>query len=101
MAIPHAEPAELVDVAPLGAKVKSEPTTTLIKTRALEVIRLVLPAGKVIAPHSVPGEVTVQCIEDGKLSILSDIGVAVLGCCVGDTVECRGSRGPQTHCALT
>ena len=63
MAIPHAQPAELVDISPLGARIANEQTTTLIKTNALEVIRLVLPAGKVIAPHSVPGEVTVQCIE--------------------------------------
>lgn len=63
MAMPHAKPAELVDVAPLGGRIATEQTTTLIKTDALEVIRLVLPAGKVIPPHSVPGEVTVQCIE--------------------------------------
>ena len=63
MAIHHAQPAELVDISPLGPRVATEQTTTLIKTSALEVIQLVLPAGKVIAPHSVPGEVTVQCIE--------------------------------------
>ena len=63
MAIPHAQPAELVDISPLGPRIANEQTTTLIKSNAIEVIRLVIPAGKVIAPHSVPGEVTVQCIE--------------------------------------
>lgn len=63
MAIPHAKPAEIVDIRPLGAKIHYAQTTTLVKTESLEVIRLILPAGKVIEPHSVPGEITVQCLE--------------------------------------
>jgi quercetin dioxygenase-like cupin family protein len=63
MAIPHARPAELVDVRPLGAARTSAQTTTLIKTDSLEVIRLVVPAGKEIGQHAVPGEITVQCLE--------------------------------------
>ncbi|MCX8138792.1 MAG: cupin domain-containing protein, partial [Gemmataceae bacterium] len=34
-----------------------------IKTARLEVIRLVLPAGKEIPPHKVAGEITVHCLE--------------------------------------
>jgi quercetin dioxygenase-like cupin family protein len=67
MAIPHAKPAETIDVSPLGAELKNARTTTLVKTDSLEVIRLVLPAGKDIKPHEVPGEVTVQCLE-GKVA---------------------------------
>lgn len=63
MAISHAKPAEVIDIRPLGTDLKSGQTATLIKTGSLEVIRLVLPAGKEIAPHSVPGEITVQCLE--------------------------------------
>ena len=63
MAIPHAEPAEVIDVRPLGAKLKDAETTTLVKTDCLELIRLVLPAGKEIKQHNVPGEITVQCLE--------------------------------------
>lgn len=70
MSIPHARPAEVIDVGPLSARIATEQTTTLIKTSAFEVIRLVLPAGKVIAPHSVPGEVIVQCIE-GRVAFQS------------------------------
>jgi quercetin dioxygenase-like cupin family protein len=66
MAVPHAEPAEVIDVSPLGASLADTQTTTLINTDSLEVIRLVLPAGKDIAPHQVPGEITVQCLE-GKV----------------------------------
>ena len=35
----------------------------LMKSSGLELIRLVIPAGKEIPPHRAPGEITVQCIE--------------------------------------
>jgi quercetin dioxygenase-like cupin family protein len=63
MAIPHADSGELIDVQPLGAGLRQAITTTLVKTDQLEVIRLVLPAGKEIAEHRAPGEITVQCLE--------------------------------------
>ncbi len=66
MALAHARPTELVDIRPLGEAFAAHRTTTLIKTDFLEVIRLVLPAGKEIADHEVPGEITVQCLE-GKV----------------------------------
>lgn len=67
MAIPHAKPAEMINVRPLGLELKNAQTETSVKTDSLEVIRLVLPAGKDIQPHAVPGEITVQCLE-GKVS---------------------------------
>ncbi len=63
MAIPHAAPGQVIDVRPLGSALRQSLTTTLIKTARLEVIRLVLPAGKDIPPHKVAGEITVQCLE--------------------------------------
>jgi quercetin dioxygenase-like cupin family protein len=42
-------------------------TTTLVKTDDLEVIRLVVPAGKEIPTHKAPGPITVQCLE-GRVS---------------------------------
>lgn len=63
MAIPHATSGQTIDIRPLGAKLKEATTTTLIKTDTLEVIRLVLPAGKDIPQHQVSGEITVQCLE--------------------------------------
>ncbi len=63
MAVPHAKPGEAVDVRPLGPALAHSKTATLIKTDSLEVIRLVLPAGKEIPPHQVAGEITVQCLE--------------------------------------
>jgi quercetin dioxygenase-like cupin family protein len=67
MAIRHAIPAEVIDIRPLGPALKSSVTKTLVKTDTLEVIRIVLPAGKRLPPHSVEGEITVQCLE-GRLA---------------------------------
>jgi quercetin dioxygenase-like cupin family protein len=63
MAIPHALPGQAIDVAPLGARLSSEQTIALFKSADLEVIRLVLPAGKTLPPHKVAGEITIQCVE--------------------------------------
>jgi quercetin dioxygenase-like cupin family protein len=67
MAIPHAAPGQVVDARPLGEALRVAVTTTLIKTARLEVIRLVVPAGKDIPAHRVAGEITVQCLE-GRVS---------------------------------
>ena len=49
----------------------------LFKSRDLEVIRLLIPAGKGLPPHRVPGEITVQCVS-GQLEIGLDDGTALL-----------------------
>jgi quercetin dioxygenase-like cupin family protein len=63
MAIPHAQPGELIDVRPLGSALPGAQTVTLVKTDGLEVIRLLLPAGREIKTHSAPGPMTLQCLE--------------------------------------
>ena len=63
MALTHANSGEVVDVLPPAEGRDRSVTTTLIKTGRLEVIRLVLPAGKEIAEHRAPGEITVHCLE--------------------------------------
>jgi quercetin dioxygenase-like cupin family protein len=63
MAIPHAAPGEIFDGRPLGGALKSAKSTTLIRAKQLEVIRLVLPAGKQVPEHRAPGEITVLCLE--------------------------------------
>jgi len=69
MAIPHAEPGEMISIAPLGPELANAKTTTLVKTDALEVIRLIVPADKQIADHRTRGEVTIQCLE-GEVGII-------------------------------
>ena len=63
MAIAHAESGQLIDVRPLAGKLAESRTAALFKTDELEVMRLVLVAGKSMPMHSVKGEITVQCIE--------------------------------------
>lgn len=63
MAIPHAQPGEIIDVRPLGAGLATAKTSTLLKTDKIEIIRLVMVAGKVLAEHKAPGEITVHCLE--------------------------------------
>jgi quercetin dioxygenase-like cupin family protein len=70
MAVPHAKPGEVVDVRPLGSALASSQTTTLVRADQVEVIRLVVPAGKDIAEHKAKGEITVQCLE-GKVAFTS------------------------------
>jgi quercetin dioxygenase-like cupin family protein len=66
MSIPHAKSGEVVQL-PLGSALQRTKTTTLVKTGDLEVIRLVVPAGKEIPTHKAPGPITVQCLE-GRVS---------------------------------
>ncbi|WP_321869952.1 cupin domain-containing protein [Paraburkholderia tropica] len=63
MAIPHAAPGEIFVARPLGGALKNAKSTTLIRAKQLEVIRLVLPAGKQVPEHRAPGEITVLCLE--------------------------------------
>ena len=63
MAIPHAQPGEVVDVRPLGPALASAQTHTLVRAEQVEVIRLVVPAGKEIEEHKAKGEVVVHCLE--------------------------------------
>lgn len=81
MAVPHARPGEIVCVRPLGAALAQAKTTTLIKTKNLEVIRLVLPRGKHLPRHEAPAEVTIQCLE-GRIRM--DLSGRVVELSAGD-----------------
>jgi len=70
MSIQHARPNEIVQL-PLGTALVDSKTTTLVKSDHLELIRLVLPAGKEIPLHKAPGEITVQCLE-GRIDFTAE-----------------------------
>lgn len=70
MSIQHARPNEIVQL-PLGAALPNSKTTTLVKSDDLELIRLVLPAGKEIPMHQAHGAITVQCLE-GRISFTAE-----------------------------
>ncbi|MES2229451.1 MAG: cupin domain-containing protein [Burkholderiaceae bacterium] len=63
MALQHAQPLDVIDVRPLGTGLRDAVTTSLLKTEALQLMRLVLPAGRGLPTHSVPGAITVLCLE--------------------------------------
>lgn len=63
MAIQHTAPGDLIDVRPLGTKLRHTDSETLIRTNHLEVFRYVLPAGKVVREHAASGLMIIQCLE--------------------------------------
>jgi quercetin dioxygenase-like cupin family protein len=65
MAIPHSNSGQLIDLgipgdAPMEPKISA---TALVKTSNLDVVRLLIPAGKNMANHAAPGDITVQCLK--------------------------------------
>jgi len=89
MAIPHARPGEPISVRPLGPGLGGMKTHTLIKTDQMEVIRLVVPAGKAIPTHRVAGPITVQCLE-GRVEFTA--GAATRELTAGDFLYLAGNE---------
>jgi quercetin dioxygenase-like cupin family protein len=71
MALAHALSGDRIDVQPLGDQIATQKTSAIFKSEQLELIRLVLMAGKAFPPHQVPGEITIQCIE-GEIDVTVD-----------------------------
>ena len=71
MAIEHALSGQAIALQPFGSSLSTEKTTALFKSNDLEVVRLVLLAGKSLPPHKVPGEITIQCVE-GALDVTAE-----------------------------
>lgn len=63
MSLPHAASGDLINIAPLGERFDGAVSHAFLKTAHLELMRLVLPAGKSMPEHWVEGEVTLQCLE--------------------------------------
>lgn len=63
MAQIHTQPGQVVKLSPLGPLLAGSATKAILKGKQLEVIRLVLHAGKSLREHQAPGEITVLCIE--------------------------------------
>jgi len=59
MALQHAKPGEVVNLGALSEK----KSVALVKHERFEVMRLSFSAGQTMAPHKVPGPITVHCLE--------------------------------------
>jgi len=68
MATHHAKPGEIVDLHTWAADLPKEHTKAIVKTDEMELIRIVLPAGKGIPNHKVTGPITIHCVS-GKVGI--------------------------------
>lgn len=63
MALDHAQPLDVINVRPLAGKLHEVKTHSLLKTRKLQLMRLVLAAGQSVPEHQVPGEIIIHCLE--------------------------------------
>lgn len=87
MAMSHAKPGEVVALRPLGPQFSAARTTAIVKTDAFEAARLVVRAGAQIAPHQVPGPITLHCLE-GRVRL--DLSDSTLELSAGDWVYLEG-----------
>src|SRR4051812_39524108 len=77
MALPHAQPLDVISVAPLGDKLKDAVSTSLIKTGRLQLLHMVLPAHRDVPFHHVDEECTLHCLE-GTVEVVMGVGVRLL-----------------------
>lgn len=63
MALHHAKPGEVVDLRPLGEGLAEARTSAIVRTPGFEAVRLVVPAGKEVPTHKVPGRIMLHCLE--------------------------------------
>lgn len=68
MSLPHAQSGQAISIAPFAQALAQQRTVALFKSEQLEVIRLVLLAGKSMPAHKLSGEITIQCLE-GRLDV--------------------------------
>ena len=71
MSVHHATSGEVVDLQPLGNKLRETKPTALVKTQSFEAARIIVLAGKEIPTHEVAGNMTLHCLE-GRVHIALD-----------------------------
>ena len=77
MALPHAGLLDVINVAPLGDKLRDAVSTSLIKTSHLQLQHLVLPAHRDVPEHKVDNECVIHCLE-GVVEVTMPGGVRSL-----------------------
>jgi quercetin dioxygenase-like cupin family protein len=78
MALPHAQPLDVIGIGPLGPALAGAVSTSLIKTERLQLLHLVLPARHDQPEHHVDDECTIQCLE-GDVDVRMPLGDRRLG----------------------
>ena len=70
MALEHAKPGEVIALTHAGEDASAFSSIALAKTGQIELIRLVLPAGKEMPEHHVKGDITFQCLS-GEIAFMA------------------------------
>jgi quercetin dioxygenase-like cupin family protein len=78
MALPHAQPLDVIDIRPLGPALADAVSTSLLKTDRLQLLHLVLPARRNLPEHHVDDECTIHCLE-GDVEVEMPGGMRRLG----------------------
>ncbi len=78
MALPHAPSGAVIEVRQARQDLSVFSAIALAKTDELELIRMILPAGKTIPEHHVPGELTLLCLE-GEVTVQAHGAAQTLG----------------------
>lgn len=66
----HIGSGEVVNLETLKGNMQVDASYALVKTDAMEVIRMALHKGKTISEHSVEGEMSIQCLKGDILFTL-------------------------------
>jgi len=77
MALPHANHLDVINVAPLGEKLKGTRSTSLIKTDRIQLLHMVLAAHQDQPQHHVADECTIHCLE-GQVEVVMGSGARKL-----------------------
>lgn len=78
MALPHAQPLDVISVRPLGEALAGAVSTSLLKTDRLQLLHLVLRAHQDLPEHHVDDECTLHCLE-GDVEIVTPGGTMRIG----------------------
>ena len=68
----HLKSGEVINLETLKGDMEVDASYALVKTNDMEVIRMAVPEGKTIDPHSVEGEMSVQCLKGDILFMVDD-----------------------------
>ena len=87
MALPRAQPGTIVDLRSLGEASASFSAVALVKTASFEAVRMIVPAGREIPAHRIPGHITLHCLEGRLLLRMPDTEVEMTA---GDWIYLEG-----------
>jgi quercetin dioxygenase-like cupin family protein len=77
MALPHAQPLDVINVGPLGDQLSGTVSTSLIKTDRIQLLHMVLAPHQDQPMHHVDDECTIHCLE-GAVDVIMGVGVRKL-----------------------